>query len=222
MRQEIITAVRDVLRYYQRLGLEVFPYRFNPLVLAKEEAIEKARRLNALRQEIGNCTRCPLHHGRTHIVFGEGNPDARLMFVGEGPGQEEDLQGRPFVGRAGQLLTRLIKNIGMKREDVYIANVVKCRPPMNRAPKVEEVRVCLPFLKKQIEIIRPVVIVTLGDVATKALLKTGTGITAVRGRVFDYEGAKVVPTFHPAYLLRNPGQKRLTWQDIQKALRYLG
>lgn len=218
MRREVLTAVAEALRYYKRLGYEIFPFRFNPIVVARQEAIEKARRLKALRQEIGDCRRCPLHQGRRNIVFGEGSPDASLMFIGEGPGQEEDLQGRPFVGRAGELLTRLIKNIGMKREDVYIANVVKCRPPMNRAPKPEEIKACLPFLERQVEIIRPKVIMTLGDVATKALLKTRAGITAVRGRVYEFMGAKVVPTFHPAYLLRNSSQKRLTWADAQKAM----
>ncbi len=218
MRGEIVSALAEVLRFYQRVGFELFPFKFNPIVLAPDVAIEKAKKLNALHQEIGDCKRCPLHQGRNNIVFGEGNPDAKLMFIGEGPGEEEDLQGRPFVGRAGEVLTSLIKNLGLKREEVYIANVVKCRPPMNRAPKPEEQKACLVFLRKQIEIIKPQVIVTLGDVATKALLQTRSGITSVRGRVFEYKGIKVVPTFHPAYLLRNPSRKRLTWNDVQKAL----
>lgn len=221
MRREVVSALVEVLRYYERLGFELFPFKINTIVLAKDTAIEKAKSLIALRQQLGECRRCPLHQGRSKIVFGEGNPDARLMFIGEGPGQEEDLQGRPFVGRAGEVLTSLIKNLGLKREDVYIANVVKCRPPMNRAPKPEETKACLPFLKRQIEIISPSVIVTLGDVATKALLGTKAGITAVRGQVFEYEGAKVVPTFHPAYLLRNKAMKHLTWKDVNKAMQLI-
>ncbi len=222
MRVQVLRDVAEVLRYYDSLGFELFPFRVGTILMASERAIQKARALEALRREIANCTACALSEHRTNLVFGEGNPDASLMFVGEGPGQEEDLQGRPFVGRAGQLLTNLIKNLGLKRQDVYIANVVKCRPPMNRAPKHEEINQCLGYLQRQIEIISPKVIMTLGDVATKALLKTRTGITGVRGRVFEYGGVKVVPTFHPAYLLRNPGQKKLTWADAQKALKLLG
>jgi len=221
MRRQVLTDVVWGLKYFQWLGYDIFPFKMSPIVMATENGIKKARMLNILRQEIGTCSRCSLHRMRTNIVFGEGNPDAVLMFIGEGPGQEEDLQGRPFVGRAGQLLTSLIKNLSMKREDVYIANVVKCRPPMNRAPKPEEIQTCLPFLLKQIEIISPKVIITLGDVATRALLNTKAGITAVRGKVYEFMGAKVVPTFHPAYLLRNPSQKKLTWADAQKAINLL-
>jgi len=174
--------------------------------------------LRALRERIGDCTRCPLWERRTHLVFGEGNPYATLMFIGEGPGEEEDLQGRPFVGAAGKLLTRMIEAMGFKREEVYIANVVKCRPPNNREPKPEEVHQCLPFLKEQIAIIRPRVLVTLGKCAIQSLLPTTKPISRLRGEWQEYDGIPVMPTYHPAYLLRNPSAKREVWQDLQKVL----
>lgn len=179
--------------------------------------------LTAIREEIGDCTRCKLHKGRTHIVFGEGDPKAVLVFVGEGPGQEEDLQGRPFVGAAGQLLTDIIvKGMKLKREGVYICNIVKCRPPTNRNPEPDEIAACEPFLIKQLQAINPGVIVALGNVAVKTLLKTGEGITALRGKWQTYQGIPLMPTFHPAYLLRNPKDKKLVWEDIQQVMRKLG
>lgn len=184
-----------------------------------EPGIDPAAGLAAIRQEIGDCTRCGLHKGRTHIVFGDGNPNAELVFVGEGPGFEEDRQGLPFVGEAGQLLTRIIEN-GMKlrRSDVYICNIVKCRPPNNRTPKPDEIEACLPFVMSQIEVISPRIIVALGNVPTQALLGTREGITRLRGIWQTYRGIPLMPTFHPAYLLRNPGDKRLVWEDVQKVM----
>src|SRR5262245_9398853 len=173
--------------------------------------------LVAVRTEIGDCTRCKLHaQGRTQIVFGVGNPDADLMFVGEAPGGDEDIQGIPFVGRAGQLLTRIIDAIGLKRDEVYIANVIKCRPPGNRNPEPDEVAMCEPFLFKQIDIIKPKVIVALGKFGAQTLLRTLDPISRLRGRVYDYRGAKLIPTFHPAYLLRNPASKREVWEDMKR------
>ncbi len=172
--------------------------------------------LAAVRADIGDCTRCKLHtQGRKQIVFGVGNPEADLMFVGEAPGADEDVQGIPFVGRAGQLLTKIIEAIGLKREDVYIANVIKCRPPGNRNPEQDEVQTCEPFLFQQIDIIKPKVIVALGTFAARTLLRTLDPISRLRGRVYDYRGAKLIPTFHPAYLLRNPSSKREVWEDMK-------
>jgi DNA polymerase len=173
--------------------------------------------LQELRQHIGDCTRCKLHGlGRSQVVFGVGHPHARLMFVGEAPGQDEDIQGIPFVGRAGQLLTKMIEAIELKREQVYIANVIKCRPPQNRNPEPDEVATCEPFLFRQIDAIRPRVIVALGKFAAQALLRSNEPISRLRGRVFDYRGAVLVPTFHPAFLLRSPDYKREAWEDLKK------
>jgi DNA polymerase len=180
----------------------------------------KAKTLEELRGAIGDCRRCKLWSGRTHLVFGVGNPKARLMFIGEGPGRDEDLQGEPFVGRAGQLLTDIItKGMGLRREDVYIANVVKCRPPENRNPEPDEVESCEPFLKKQIDLVRPEIIIALGKFAVQTLLQTKAPITKLRGSWHSYHGIKLMPTFHPAYLLRNPGDKKLVWEDIKKVLK---
>ncbi len=182
----------------------------------------EAKSLEELRAAIGDCRRCKLWPGRTHLVFGVGNPQAQVMFVGEGPGRDEDLQGEPFVGRAGQLLTDIItKGMGFRREDVYIANVIKCRPPENRNPEPDEVESCEPFLKKQIDLIRPKVIVALGKFAVQTLLESKQPITRLRGIWHDYHGIKLMPTFHPAYLLRNPGDKKLVWEDIKKVLQEL-
>ena len=182
----------------------------------------QAKSLEKLRAAIGDCRRCKLWPGRTHVVFGVGNAKAKLMFIGEGPGRDEDLQGEPFVGRAGQLLTDIItKGMGLKREDVYIANVVKCRPPENRNPEPDEVESCEPFLKKQIELVQPQIIVALGKFAVQSLLKSKVAITRLRGIWHDYHGIKLMPTFHPAYLLRNPGDKKLVWEDIKKVLKEL-
>jgi DNA polymerase len=183
-----------------------------PLAFAKSAA----EALAAVRAEIGDCTRCKLHtQGRTQIVFGVGNPDADLMFVGEAPGADEDAQGIPFVGRAGQLLTKIIEAIGLTRDDVYIANVIKCRPPGNRNPEPDEVETCEPFLFQQIDFIKPKVIVALGKFGAQTLLRTLDPISRLRGRVYDYRGAKLIPTFHPAYLLRNPSSKREVWEDMK-------
>ena len=184
-----------------------------PVPLARSPELS----LRVIREEIGDCTRCKLHQqGRTQIVFGVGNPSADLMFVGEAPGADEDVQGIPFVGRAGQLLTKIIEAIGLTRDDVYIANVIKCRPPGNRNPEPDEVAECEPFLFQQIDAIGPRVIVALGAFAAKALLRTEDSISRLRGRVFDFRGARLVPTFHPAYLLRNPPAKREVWEDMKK------
>lgn len=178
---------------------------------------DPAATLAAIRADLGDCARCKLHTlGRTQIVFGVGNPRAALMFVGEAPGADEDEQGIPFVGRAGQLLTRIIEAIGLERDDVYIANVIKCRPPGNRNPEPDEVATCQPFLVRQIDAIRPKVIVALGTFAARALVGGSAPISRLRGRVFACRGARLVPTFHPAYLLRNPAAKRDTWEDMKK------
>lgn len=179
--------------------------------------------LEGIRAEIGDCTRCKLYQGRTNIVFGEGDPQAAVLFVGEGPGFEEDQQGRPFVGAAGQLLTDIIeKGMKIKRAEVYICNIVKCRPPGNRNPEPDEVDACIGFVKKQIQAVRPKVIVTLGNVPTQNLLGTKQGITRVRGNWQEYEGIPVMPTFHPSYLLRSPGEKGKVWEDIKKVMGRLG
>jgi uracil-DNA glycosylase len=167
------------------------------------------------------CTACRLHRGRTHVVFGVGNPQAQLMFVGEAPGRDEDRLGEPFVGRAGQLLTRIIEAIGMKRQDVYIANVVKCRPPNNRNPEEDELARCEPYLMRQIALVKPRLIVALGTFAAQTLLKTKLPISQLRGRFHTYQGVKLMPTFHPAFLLRNPERKRAVWEDMQAVQREL-
>jgi uracil-DNA glycosylase len=174
--------------------------------------------LDRVKEDIGqDCRRCKLcTMGRSQIVFGVGNPKARLMFVGEAPGEEEDKRGEPFVGRAGQLLTKIIEAIGLTRDQVYIANVIKCRPPGNRNPEADEVEQCEPYLFRQIDVIKPRVIVPLGKFAAQSLLKTMDPITRLRGRQFDYRGAALIPTFHPAYLLRNPSAKREVWEDMKK------
>jgi len=179
--------------------------------------------LEAIREEIGDCTRCKLHTGRKNIVFGEGDPKAVIVFVGEGPGFEEDQQGRPFVGEAGQLLTDIIeKGMKIKRAEVYICNIVKCRPPGNRNPEPDEVETCIGFVKEQIRAINPKVIVTLGNVPTQNLLGTKQGITKIRGTWQTYEGIPVMPNFHPAYLLRSPGEKGKVWEDIKMVMERLG
>jgi DNA polymerase len=173
--------------------------------------------LECIREDLGDCTRCKLHRlGRRQIVYGVGNPAAELMFIGEAPGHDEDIQGIPFVGRAGQLLTKIIEAIDLGREDVYIANVIKCRPPENRNPESDEVASCEPFLFRQVQAIRPRVIVALGTFAAQALLRTNDPISRLRGKVFHYGDARLIPTFHPAYLLRSPERKREVWEDMKK------
>lgn len=181
----------------------------------------KPETLETLRQDIGDCTRCKLCEKRTHLVFGEGNPHAELFFVGEGPGEEEDAQGRPFVGKSGQLLDRMIEAMGLSRSQVYIANVVKCRPPGNRNPEPDEIQTCGPFLARQIDLIRPKVVVALGKFAAQTLLETTEGITSLRGKVRPYRGAQLMPTFHPAYLLRNPAAKKEAWEDLKTVAKIL-
>ncbi|HYL91969.1 MAG TPA: uracil-DNA glycosylase [Alphaproteobacteria bacterium] len=183
---------------------------------------DKPGALHAIREDIGDCTRCRLHKGRTNIVFGVGNVNADLMFVGEGPGVDEDAQGEPFVGRAGQLLNNMISAMGLKREEVYIANVVKCRPPGNRTPEKDECDTCSPFLMKQIAVIQPKVIVALGAVAAKNLLAMNDSMASLRGRWYDFRGSKLAVTYHPAYLLRDPRQKKEAWKDLQMVMKYLG
>jgi DNA polymerase len=177
--------------------------------------------LRQFNEEIKDCKKCGLHKTRTKFVFGEGNPRAQLVFVGEAPGRDEDQQGRPFVGRAGQLLTKIIEAMGYKREDVFICNVLKCRPPNNRAPEPGEVEQCEPHLLEQLRLIGPKAICALGTHAAHTLLKTDTPISAMRGNFYDYHGIKLMPTYHPAYLLRNPAEKRKVWEDVQKIRDYL-
>jgi len=192
-------------------NLKAEPQRF----VASTESFED------IHEEIGDCTRCPLHLRRNNVVHTEGNRQARLMFVGEAPGADEDIQSRPFVGRAGQLLTKIIEAIGLKREEVLIGNVNRCRPPGNRPPTFEEASMCKPFLEREIAVVQPDVIVTLGNTALQNLLGAKQGITKLRGKFMDYKGIKVMPTFHPAYLLRDPSKKRETWEDLKTVRDYL-
>lgn len=182
----------------------------------KQALPESTETLEEIRADIGNCTRCPLWEGRTQIVHSTGNLQADLMFVGEAPGADEDAQGKPFVGRAGQLLTKIIEAIGIKREEVFIGNINRCRPPGNRTPTLPEAETCKPFLMREIAVVRPKVIVVMGNTAMKNLLNTKEGITKLRGEFQDYFGVKVMPTFHPAYLLRDPRKKREVWEDMKK------
>jgi DNA polymerase len=196
--------------------------------------VDPVAALKLIREDLGDCTRCKLHkQGRKQIVFGVGNPRAELMFVGEGPGADEDAQGEPFVGRAGQLLNNMIKAMGLRREDVYIANVVKCRPPGNRTPERDECETCSPFLMRQIAVIKPKVVVALGAVAAKNLLAINAPMSELRGRFYDFKpagvrssdswpGARLAVTYHPAFLLRDPRQKGEAWKDLQMVMKYLG
>jgi uracil-DNA glycosylase len=186
----------------------------SPTVVAKKT-------LDDIRRELGDCRRCKLCSGRKQIVFGSGSPKARLVFVGEGPGAEEDAQGLPFVGAAGQLLTKMISAMGLRREDVYICNVVKCRPPGNRNPEPDEIAACEPFLRAQLQSIGPEVVVALGKFAAQTLLREGTPITRLRGQWRTYQGMKLMPTFHPAYLLRNPAEKKPCWEDLKAVMAVL-
>lgn len=185
------------------------------------EVKSRVEQLAALEEELRSCRRCPLWTTRRTVVFGEGNPDARLMFVGEGPGEEEDRQERPFVGRAGQLLTRIINAMGLSRDDVYIANIVKCRPPGNRVPDQEEKDACTPYLCRQVEIIKPRVICALGSVAARFFLKTEAAVSVLRGRFHSLGSIDLMATYHPAYLLRNPNAKKQVWEDVQEIMKRL-
>ncbi len=223
--------VKNYLEYMGELGVDRLPRVEVPAPAVNENvqppaaqtapqpAAPRLETLEGIRDELGDCTRCLLHQGRKKLVFGEGAPEAAVMFVGEGPGHDEDLQGRPFVGRSGQLLTDIIvKGMQMRREDCYIANVVKCRPPENRDPLPEEAKTCLPFLLRQIRAVKPKVIITLGRVAAQYLLDTEESVARLRNRFHDLEGIPVMPTFHPSYLLRTPAKKRETWDDIKMVL----
>lgn len=198
------------------------PFPAQPPVSAAVAASDRAAALNIIREEIGDCTRCALHTGRNKIVFADGDPNARLMFVGEGPGADEDAQGLPFVGRAGQLLNNMIAAMGLKREEVYICNVVKCRPPGNRTPEPDEANTCSPFLFKQIDVVRPQVIVALGATAATYLLGHRQPLAGLRGRVHAFRGTQLIVTYHPAFLLRDPRQKKEAWADLQIAMKELG
>ena len=263
MKNEIKELVDDIhthLKYQKMMGIEEVPKcvsaEVHKLKTDKQSSTQTLKHSNTqtlldeIKQEIGDCKRCKLCKGRTHIVFGVGNPNAKLMFIGEGPGADEDAQGEPFVGRAGQLLTKIIIAMGYKREDVYIGNIVKCRPPNNRNPEPDEMETCMPFILKQISEIKPKIIVTLGAIATKAFLNTEIPISKMRGKLLDWEpktinwsfssnlifwdekkiepldfdklpSCKLIPTYHPAFLLRNPNMKRPVWEDMQVVMKEL-
>jgi uracil-DNA glycosylase family 4 len=213
--------VAALLRFYKAIGMKEV-YVPIPLKDAFREGrctevpLDGARSLDDLKRLWGECTRCRLHKSRTNLVFGEGNPQAKLVFVGEGPGQDEDLQGRPFVGKAGMLLTDIIeKGLKIRRPEVYITNIVKCRPPGNREPEPDEVRACIPLLWRQLEIIKPQAVCALGKVAAQSLLDSTESITTLRGKLRQSKGFTVLPTYHPAYLLRNESKKRETWEDLK-------
>ena len=218
MRDEQRTLRRALRQHIE--GLRAFGVTALPRGV-EANVSSKLQRLGELAREVERCRRCPLYRTRTHAVISDGSPDARLMFVGEAPGRDEDLQGKPFVGAAGQLLTKMIQAMGLAREEVYICNVLKDRPPANRTPEPDEVEACLPFLREQIAIVRPSVICVLGAVAAKALLGPHVAITKIRGQLTEYEGIPLVPTFHPAYLLRNPDAKRFAWADLKKVKKLL-
>ena len=226
LRQELATRVR----FYRELGITDFylrpvdaacvmgPEEIALPILPPEAATDKASALAAVRADIGDCVRCRLSQARKTIVFADGNPDAEIMFVGEGPGADEDEQGLPFVGRAGQLLNNMITAMGIDRADVYIANVVKCRPPGNRTPERDECDVCGPFLMQQIAIVQPKIVIALGATAAKYLLNVQDTMANLRGKIYDVRGTAVLVTYHPAYLLRDPRQKKEAWMDLQMAM----
>jgi uracil-DNA glycosylase family 4 len=244
-------ALADRIRYYNELGIydfyrresivQIQPEEREPLPRAKAVAVDSkpelfeitakpesaladpAHGLRAIREDIGDCTRCRLHkQGRKQIVFGVGNPRAELMFIGEAPGADEDQQGEPFVGRAGQLLNNMIKAMGLRREDIYIANIIKCRPPGNRTPERDECETCSPFLMRQIATIKPKALVALGAVAAKTLLAINAPMSELRGKWYDFRGTKLAVTYHPAFLLRDPRQKKEAWKDLQMVMKDLG
>ena len=219
-----ISASQPVVPEVARLATS--PVSAAPIVHASSlfEAIDRVEgdTLERIREDLGECTRCRLHKQRNKIVFGAGSPRAELVFVGEGPGHDEDVQGLPFVGRAGKLLTQMIEAMGLTREQVYICNVVKCRPPENRKPEEDEIATCSPYLFRQLDVIRPKAIVCLGATAAQALLKTKDSISRYRGQWFDYRNTKLLATYHPAYLLRNPNAKGDVWKDLQKVMAHLG
>ena len=202
---------------------QAVPSQYEVGVSAESRVADPAKALKLIREDLGDCTRCKLHkQGRKQIVFGVGNPKADLMFIGEAPGADEDEQGEPFVGRAGQLLNNMIKAMGLAREQVYIANIIKCRPPGNRTPERDECETCSPFLMRQIAVIQPKVIVALGAVAAKTLLAINAPMSDLRGRWYDFRGTKLAVTYHPAFLLRDPRQKKEAWKDLQMVMKELG
>ena len=207
---EVIDDLKFYLKYLKGMGVEslLFP-------------LPSKSTLKEVRTELGDCRRCKLHRTRKTLVFGEGNEKAILMLVGEGPGYEEDVQGRPFVGKAGQLLTKILQSIHLEREEVYIANIIKCRPPQNRNPESDEISACHPFLLRQIQVIQPKIICALGTFAAQSLLQTGEKISALRGKIFDLHGIRVIPTYHPAFLLRNPERKKEVWEDMKRIAAWL-
>lgn len=224
-----IAFYRDlgIYDFYRREGAVATEAVQEPASNADEELIQispadKPAALHAIHEDIGDCTRCKLHKGRKNLVFGVGNPNAELMFIGEGPGADEDEQGEPFVGRAGQLLNNMITAMGLRREDVYIANVVKCRPPNNRQPERDECDTCMPFLLRQIEVIQPKIIVALGATAAKNLLGLNDSMGNLRGKLYDFRRTKLAVTYHPAFLLRDPRQKKEAWKDLQTVMQFLG
>src|SRR4051812_29032377 len=218
----MLDDLRAYLTWAQESGMQILASTPKKPQKAETPVKTSLPVLDAVRTEIGECTRCKLHKGRHNIVFGVGDPRARLMFVGEAPGEDEDLQGFPFVGKAGQLLTKMIEAMGLKRDDVYICNTVKCRPPNNRNPEPDELLACEPFLKGQLASVKPTAIVTLGKFAAQALLRDATPISRLRGQWREYEGIPVMPTFHPAYLLRSPQEKGKVWDDLQQVMKKLG
>jgi len=215
------TATQSILPVEEAISARKAQFS-SPFIAPEVAPAERAAALEIIREDIGDCTRCALHKGRTKLVFGDGSPTARLMFVGEGPGADEDAQGIPFVGRAGQLLNNMIAAMGLTREEVYIANVVKCRPPGNRTPEPEEGATCSPFLFRQIDVVRPQVLVALGATAATYLLGSRQPLAGLRGRVHAVRGTQLIVTYHPAYLLRDPRQKKEAWADLQIAMRELG
>ena len=221
--KEIAGHVKRLLTANAAMGLDPPTLSVEAAKAVEHDGPHRAKTLDELRDYIGDCRRCKLWQGRTHLVFGEGNPRARLVFVGEGPGRDEDMEGRPFVGEAGKLLTRIIENgMGLKRGDVYICNVVKCRPPKNRVPEADEVEACLPFLKRQLEIVSPDMICTLGLTAAQNLLGRPFVMNRERGKWVSFLSVPVMPTYHPAYLLRNISAKRQVWEDVQEIMSRMG
>lgn len=222
--QEVIADLKSYLEYLRGMGIVGLPAsedRPREVFLNSSLHPPMPPTLEEVRKELGDCRRCKLHRTRRTLVFGEGNKKAKLMIIGEGPGYEEDVQGRPFVGKAGQLLTKILQSIRLHREEVYITNIIKCRPPQNRNPEPDEIQNCYPFLLKQILAIQPQIICALGTFAAQTLLKTDAKITILRGRFYEFAGIKVVPTYHPAYLLRNPERKREVWEDMKQISKWM-
>lgn len=215
---QAVADLKSYLEYLKGMGISSLPASESDIQESPPRVIRpfETQTLEKVRQEMGDCNRCKLHRTRKTIVFGEGSERATLMFIGEGPGYDEDVQGRPFVGRAGQLLTKIIQSIHLSREEVYIANIIKCRPPQNRNPEPDEIQSCNPFLMQQIHTIQPRIICALGTFSAQTLLCTETKISALRGNIFELDGIKVIPTYHPAFLLRNPERKRDVWGDMKK------